>query len=219
MTCHECDALLQSHFDREPIPDRTALDAHLAVCSLCRAQWQAASRLDTGLALARPIIPPPELRGRIVAGVISQQRAARRLRRGVALVTAMAAAILLAILLVRSWSQTGETPKRPEDSPVVRETPPTPAPRSTDEAPSLRESLTQVAQLTLKKADDTVGEARSLLAGPPAPMNATPPAQTLRETGNALTVGLEPVADSAKRAWNLFLREIPSVRPAEKRGA
>jgi hypothetical protein len=41
----------------------------------------------------------------------------------------------------------------------------------------------------------------------------------LREAGNGITAGLEPVADSAKRAWNLFLREIPSVRPAEKRGA
>jgi hypothetical protein len=226
MTCHECERLLQCYLEGEPIPDRAALDAHLAVCSTCRSQWTAAMRLDAGLRQVRPVVSSPELCARIVAHVLVQQRASRRLRRGVAAAAALAAVVLVAVVLVRFWPQRSHGPTRLDDSSIADETPaPPPVRETSDAAPSLRESITQVAQLTLRKADDTVGEARALLPRPlandgvPAPPNGTPPAQRLREAGSGIGAGLEPVADSAKRAWSLFLREIPAVRPGEKRGA
>jgi hypothetical protein len=94
-------------------------------------------------------------------------------------------------------------------------------------SPSLRESVAEVAQLTRRKADETVGQALNLvpevLKAPPAdawprPTPLDPPARSLRQAGQSVTAGLEPVADSARRALNLFLREIPPVEAEGKRG-
>ncbi len=39
---------------------------------------------------------------------------------------------------------------------------------------------------------------------------------SLREAGQNVSSGLEPVANSARRAVNLFLRELPPVEPGKK---
>jgi hypothetical protein len=45
-----------------------------------------------------------------------------------------------------------------------------------------------------------------------------PPAQSLRQAGQGVATGLEPVATSARRAFDLFLRDIPPVAPEVKSG-
>jgi len=139
----------------------------------------------------------------------------------------LAAAVFVAVLLVRYWPRPADAvPAPPNDTPIVRETPsPKDAPDMSTPAPSLRECVTEVAQLTLRKTDETIGRARTLLpratpkeADPP-PTPAAPPTQPLREAGSAVTAGLEPVTDSARRAFSRLLREIPPVRTNDKRGS
>ena len=60
----------------------------------------------------------------------------------------------------------------------------------------------------------------------PMPMPAdealTPPlepsGQSLREAGEGVAASLSPVATSARRAFDLFLREIPPLPPEAKTG-
>ncbi len=222
MTCHDCQILLQQSLDHETIADSAGLEQHLAGCADCRA-WQAAARqLEKGIRhLPRPE-PTPELTRRIVRAVLAERRMRRR--RHVLTVSALAASLLIAVFLAAYLLR----PDTRQETLAVQ-TPPASQPRTPEnmETPepslSLRDSVAEVAQLTLRKADETVGQARSLWpnAAPkelrPVPSPLTPPVDPLREAGSSVTAGLEPVADSARRAFNLFLREIPPVRTEEKR--
>jgi hypothetical protein len=44
------------------------------------------------------------------------------------------------------------------------------------------------------------------------------PMRSLRDAGQGVSSGLEPVADSARRAFDMVLREIPTVAPGGKSG-
>jgi hypothetical protein len=222
MTCHDCQILLQQLLDHETIADAAALEQHLAGCADCRV-WQAAARqLDKGIRhLPRPEATP-ELTRRIVRAVLVE-RSMRRRRRLLA-VSGLAASLVIAVLLGAYLLR----PKARQQDLAVQTAPPShPRTPETLEAPgpslSLRDSVAEVAQLTLRKADETVGQARSLWpnAAPkeisPVPPPLTPPVDPLREAGSSVTAGLEPVADSARRAFHLFLREIPPVRTEDKR--
>jgi hypothetical protein len=46
-----------------------------------------------------------------------------------------------------------------------------------------------------------------------------PPSQSLREAGQNVSSGLEPVANSARRAMNLFWRDLPPMEPTKKHGS
>jgi hypothetical protein len=74
-----------------------------------------------------------------------------------------------------------------------------------------------LAALVGRTADEAVEQSRALLpAG--LPRQATfdadslaidPSVRSLREAGQGLSAGLEPVTTSARRAVDLFLREMP----------
>jgi hypothetical protein len=82
---------------------------------------------------------------------------------------------------------------------------------------SVREAGTALAALVERTADEAVGESRALLpAGLPrqAAFEADtlafdPSVRSLREVSQGLSAGLEPVTASARRAVDLFLREMP----------
>jgi hypothetical protein len=219
MNCSEFHDLIQRRLDGEAVTENGEVAAHVAACPHCRA-WQATlCRLEAGLkSLPRPI-QPVDLTENIVARVFADQRALRRRRFVVHTTVAIAAAVLVAVLIGQRLDQ--PQPKAPEN-PGLAEVPPNPpsTPESGTEAPSLRESVNSVAQLTLRGADETV---RSFLpeasANPPNPSPLTSSVASLREAGNSVTTGLEPVTGSAKRALNLFLREFPPTRTQEKRGS
>ena len=77
-----------------------------------------------------------------------------------------------------------------------------------------------VVSLTRRTADETIDQTRLLLpvnipqaslsAAPELRQVLEPPAQSLREIQESMSVGLEPVATSARRAVGFFLREIPT---------
>jgi hypothetical protein len=219
MTCTEFHDLLQPRLDGHG--ENGELAAHAAACPDCRARLVLVQRLETGLhALARPR-PNKTSTNRIVAIVLADQRARRRRRFAAVTVAALAASVLLAVLIgsrLGRQEPNDETAKLPPPEPVVRNTP---APQDRDKpGTSLRESVTGVAQLTMRSADETV---RSLIpysqANEQRPSALSSSVAPLREAGNSVTTGLEPVADSAKRALNLFLGDAPAARRSDKRGS
>lgn len=216
MNCHDFQQLLNRRLDGEEIADSAELAAHLVTCGECRSLRAAARRFEAGLRLVRPSLPPADLAHRIVTQVFAERHAARRRRYTVRAVAALAAALLLAVL-VGAWAT-----HRDQEGAVLQHAlvvPVQPEAIATM-GPSLRESMTRVAQLTIRSADETM---RNLLPSTPANDAALAPLSTsvasLREAGSSVTTGLEPVTDSAKRALSLFLREIPSVPAEDKRGS
>jgi hypothetical protein len=82
---------------------------------------------------------------------------------------------------------------------------------------SVQEMGAVVASLTSRTREATVAQTRRLLPPMPQPdlaeMTVTAPlepsAQSLREAGENISAGLAPVRQSARRAVELFLRELP----------
>ncbi len=231
MNCVECQELLQQRLDGDPIPDRATLDAHVGGCAECRSWHSAVGRLTEGLRLLTPPVPREGLSDRIVARVLADRRSSVRWRRRLMVATALAASLLLAALAGYFWNRAPDTGPAAvdvvqDDSPSRRQD------AASEQSPSLRESVAEassaVASLTRRKTDETMGQAQLLwpvvaqapgLEQPPggaSPLD--PPAQSLREAGQGVSAGLEPVANSARRALDLLLREIPPVDVENKLG-
>ena len=174
-----------------------------------------------------PPIPPPHLAGRIVAGV-----AARRRRRRVRLVLWAGAAAAAAMLMLAVWrALPGSSRPRSAATPLVAgPAPQPPAPPPAAAHATLRESVAEagsaVASLTSRTADETVARTKILI---PVGVDPTlgkldleppldPPTLALRQTGQGVSAGLEPVTDSARRAVGLFLRELPPMEATPKGG-
>jgi hypothetical protein len=88
------------------------------------------------------------------------------------------------------------------------------------------EARSAVASLARRTADETVSDGQLFVPTVPVEVPSEevlgpplePPAQSLRETGQGVATGLEPVANSARRAFDLFLRDMPPVTPEGKSG-
>jgi hypothetical protein len=217
MSCAEWDNALQERLDGGPASGRPGLEPHLATCPTCRERHAAARRLEEGLRLLAPPSPPAGLADRIVGRVLAEHRA--RLHRRHQLlraVAAVAAAVLLVCFTV---------PDRPAPPEWV---PPVAVERQPASVPSLRDSFAEassaVVDLTRRTADETVGQGRLLVpvvvATPPdAAGDPLPPVHPLREAGQGVSTGLDPVTDSARRALDLFLRDIPPMGSDAKQGS
>lgn len=217
MDCRQWEELLQRRLDGE---EDAALQRHLLGCPHCAAHRPALLRLLNGIAALTPPTPPPELTDRLTRTLLRearQQKALRfRWRVGVVSALASAAALLIAVG-VWSWSQ----PAKPLGGGVVV----TPGPKA-EPPPPLRESVARagdaLASLTNRTAKDTLDRSSTLLplmkqsAEPlallPAPVEPRLE-QPLREATDSVSSGFSPVADSARRAVGLFLRDLPVGRP------
>jgi hypothetical protein len=215
MTCPDCQQLLQRRLDGETVAE-AELAAHLALCGECRAWQAAAQQLQAGVRLLPRPVPPPNLAGSVVRLVLAERRVARRRRYVLGAVAALAAGVLLAVT-VSYWLPSREEGRPLPQQNIVEKKPEEPPPKN---AVSLRESMADVAQLTFKRADETV---RTLLPGAavnePGTAPTSSPVDSLREAGSSVSAGLEPVAESARRAWNLLLRELSPRRADDKRGS
>ena len=226
MTCPECSDRLQQWLDgrtRDAAPGDPP-----ALCPAC-AEWAAAARrLDCGLRLLTPPTPPPHLAERIVAGVAVRRRRRYRVVFWAGAAAAAAAAVLLIVVAWQAYraggAPTAPTPtaQGPGPAPAV----PTPAEAHTTLRESVEEAGSAVASLTSRTADETVAKTKGLIPVIVDPSLGKfdlqppldPPARTLREAGEGVSSGLEPVADSARRAVGLFLRELPPMDAAPKGG-
>jgi anti-sigma factor RsiW len=207
MNCHECSDQLQQFLDGETPADD--FDAHLAVCKNCRALHAAARDLIQGLALWSPPSPRPDLADRIVRSVV-RDRVQRRRRRW--LMSAGAAAGIVIALSSAWWPKTVHPEPQPHQ---IAE--------SDNRQPSLEENVQQagqaIADLTRRTAVDTLQSGRTFLPSVELtsaidPQVALPdlPAESRKAWSDALggvSVGLEPLTNSARQAASFFRREVP----------
>jgi hypothetical protein len=216
MNCPDCRDSLQQWFDA-----RTPDAAPPPLCPVCAEWGVAAGRLDHGLRLLAASAAPASLADRIVARI-----RARRRRRVRILFAAGGVAAAAMVLLAVWFSFPVRQPTKPEVNPPFA----VKTPELEPVAPSvnLRNSVAQagsaMASLTSRTADETVAKTRALLPAVVDPsvgkldLPTVAPARSFRETGESVTAGLEPVADSARRAVSLFFRELPPMDAAPKTG-
>lgn len=223
MTCDDCRRHLQARLDGESAAEDD-LRAHLASCADCRALGTAAHRLRVGLLATAVPTPPAGLADRIVAGVLADHRRRRRRRALVVAAAglAVAASVVLALVLKDRLA--------PSPSGFVQNDPGPPANPPAAPPPSLNENMEQatsaVASLARRTADETMSNGQLLV--PSVPLDMPPeevlgpplesPAQSLREAGQGVVTGLEPVTTSARRALDMFLRDMPPMGPETKSG-
>jgi hypothetical protein len=226
MNCHAWQDLLQQHLDGVSPPG--ALDRHLLDCPDCAARRLDVRRLLDGLALLHPPVPPADLADRVTDQLVAEVRArrARTWRRRVgSLVALAAAAAILLTLGLWSWGPISggnlDRKAAPGSSQVAGPDPSSVHPP----APHLRDSVTQagqaVAALTSRTASNTMERTTTLLPlvkgsgldplteGDSA---GEPKLEPLREAAGGVSAGLAPVADQARRAVNLFFRDLPMGR-------
>jgi hypothetical protein len=225
MNCSEFQNWLQQCLDGETIADAVDIEGHLASCSSCRELRTAAGRFVQVLKAQIGPAPPDRMRDQLVSlaleEIARQQQAHKRWNRRLGITAALAAGLLLAVLLGRSWWQTNVNVK-PVPSPesvVAKEEKSTPV----EGHPSLniQEAGSALVALVNRTADETVGQSRVLLpqgvSAPTLPASEDwqpalePGAESLREAQEGVALGFEPVTSSARRAVNLFLREIPPM--------
>jgi hypothetical protein len=230
MRCLDSEALLQGRLDGEALHDRAALDRHLAECALCRERHAAAARLlDEGLPALREG-PSPLWTTRVISALRIDDRHTRWRRYGLAALAA-AACVLLAILTGWFWPRPAE-PDGPGTDVHARQEEKSTQPSPPEKEPSLRATVAEaeeaVKSLSNRIADNTVEQVRTLLAAsasaevgpmPTLPTVASieqpldPAARSLQGTGRGVTTGLQTVANSARRAFDFLLSELPPVAP------
>jgi predicted anti-sigma-YlaC factor YlaD len=206
MNCGETLTWLQSRLDGGFAPMPAGVATHASECSECRGRIRAAKLLIGHLA---PRLPrhraTPLLTERIISAV---HRDARRqhIGRWAATGAALAAAIVLAVWLSVRALNTAKPGEGMALAPM--------------KAPSLRAEFVgagdAVASLTKRTASETLGESRLLVPKIEVPKFVTASwslaTAPLDSTGKGIADGLEPVATSARRAVNLFLRDTPAIR-------
>jgi hypothetical protein len=229
MTCREFLDLVQQRLDGAGALSETGLENHLRECPACADRFRAARLLSQGLRLLAPPLPPPGLERQISSSVRSALRRRRLARRGAIAGSLAAAAILVAIGLRMSTvpprpSANRETAQRALVTPRESALPD----RSKAQNPSLRNTLAEagdaVASLTSRTTDEAIDQTRLLLPIVSRPslgeveLRSDTTARPLREAGQNITAGLGPVATSARRAVDLFLRDIPPLSGQERNG-
>lgn len=225
--CQPTVARLQAVLDGERGWHALDADPHPADCPVCRERVRAARLLRAALAEpAAPFPVPAGLTHAILAGV----RADRRLRtRRRAVFAAGGLAVAAGVLLAAWWFGGG----KPVESGGVREVVIVlPAPPSPDTAPAPRPLRIndEIARAggALRDSSRTLTEPAAsgpkvfasfttLPKLPPAPVAADlePARRTLAEIPAAARSGLQPVTESAQRAFQRLLKDVAAVSPGK----
>ena len=226
MTCGEIIERLHELAERGTSQPDGPLAEHLATCPACAGWYAAVKRFGQGLRTLDVPRPPKGFAERVAAQVQFDRLACARARRRWLAAAAVAASLLLAVSLgysLLSKKTVAVSPGPPAADNGGRASEATPSPRA-----SVAEAGDAVAALSRKATDETVEQTRLLWPVVSAPISfdgvelstpLDPSAQSLREAGQNVSTGLEPVTTSARRAVNLFWRDLPPVEPAKKQGS
>jgi len=219
MNCRDFQQFLQSGLDRDSdaAADLPEVERHLANCHSCRELHAAALRLVEGVSLTSWPQPPPDLFRRTVSRVLRDRRPGPS--RFAVAALAIAASIALMALFYRR-----------EPVPVVSVAPAEP---SRAELPTTfpldtHEVGQAVAALAQRTAGETIGQTRFLVPlvagkpriGPPSfrSLPSDPSANSFQAVAFGVGNGLKPITDSALRAVNLFMRQVPGVETQRRTG-
>jgi hypothetical protein len=206
----ECDAyaaVVQSVLDGER-PAGALATVHAANCDDCRSLAKSARALATGIRFLAQSIATPEFTDRVVPAVRFERRRGRVIRRA-SVAAALAASVLFAVVVAKS--------RAPGDRAVAeRETLPEPSMRPPPVEDSIREAGSAFVSLTKRTAAETLAPARSLLAGIERP-DASPTADPPKIEGATAASPIAPITNTARRAINLFIRDVGALAPSSNR--
>jgi len=224
MNCCEFQNWLQQRLDGEASSTADDVEGHVAACASCRELQVVAGRLIQALGAQAAPAPPngmsDQIMSLVLSDITSQHQARKRWNRRLGVTAALAASLLLAVALGYSWLPSNRRPGPPNsDSLVIKDEKSTPAQAQT--SLNIQEAGSALVALVNRTADETVGQSRVLLpqgvSAPTLPASEVwqptlePGADSLREAQEGVAQGFEPVTSSARRAVNLFLREIPPM--------
>jgi hypothetical protein len=220
MNCPEFQGLIQGWLDGQlPAPEDGAAALHLGSCPSCRQLLRAARLVNDTLGRSPWPAPPGRVSQRIQERLLHEVRTRARARRLVA-TTALAASLMLLAGTVYFLSRPAA------DSPNVAQNPSDAA-----AVPSLHQQVEEASEafvsLTERTARKTVDESRLFLpqlappalAGNDVVLTLEPSSQSLEEIKRGMSLGLEPVTSSARRAVDLFLGEIPQKETGQRKGS
>lgn len=210
---------IQSVLDRIHPASILAADPHPAACAACRERVRAAQHLIGAFAENRPVTVPAGFADSILAGVHRAERLQFR-RRAAALFGgfAMAAAIGLAV-----WFNQPKDPSVAKQEPVVpQQHGPAPAPtppiRVNDELAKASDAIRESSRTITEPVGSVASLTDTLFKAPTVPMGIDlgPAGKSLSEIPDAAKSGLEPVTNTAQKAFNRLLRDVTAIQPKAK---
>jgi hypothetical protein len=214
MACNKFQNAVQQFLDGRTDAFDLECAAHRSGCAACQADYLAALRLARGVQLLEKPFPPSGFLDRVSAAVLADE--IRPSTRGAARrwleVLAVAASLMLFISLGMRFISHSKTP--PPAAPEVA-TIPDQNPMALDQ--SFAEASSAVASLGRRTADQAIEPARRLIAtaADTPVLKAEPVADVVKPADEALAPiregaakSFEPVANSARRAVSLFMRDL-----------
>ena len=205
--CDRFANLVQAALDRDrPLSD---LDTdHVIQCEACRDLAAAARMLSANLEPLSSIAVPADFIERIVPVVAAERSRERLLRRGVMAGLASLAATVMAVFFgIPRGQDPAVAIQEPASSALIK---PPPVEHS------LREAGLAFANLTKRTAQESIAPARNLLktidwddeptAAPQLPKESASPVETVA-----------PITNTARRAIDLFIRDVGSLAPTPPR--
>jgi len=208
--CEPGQAALQRFLDGEADWDTPDASAHRAACVACRDDLAFARSI-------RQLTPPPppvNLGPLLLTAVVSDHRRRRFVRLAVAW-AALAASVVIAVIAFRPSNNAHNQPN-PEVvvAPKSNKAPTPEPPRPIGD--SVAEARDAIVTLTKRTASETRDGSARLLVSPKLPdlPDTGDNLEPLADAGSGAAKSFEPVASSARRAVNFFLR--PGEPPARQ---
>jgi hypothetical protein len=224
MNCPEFHEHLQRRLDGEPLAEAAA--PHLEACAECRALFDAAGRLETGLRLLTPPPPPPDLAPRTLGRVVAARRARLRWRWAAGVALAASVAVVAVVLWSRQPAHEEPAPLARKEIPPPKETPPEKKELDGSKEPAeppLRPTLAQARDAVDRWTErfwDKTREQAELWRDVTVPLEVSrvdfggspvPPKQASPHPG--LGTGLKTVAALTKRGLNFMARDSAPLWP------
>jgi hypothetical protein len=187
--CAEYLELLNDALDERRVP----VSGHPEQCELCRCATAAFSTPPR-------VVVPSGFAIRVTRAAVRDRLRQRTLVWAGRV--AIAASLMLGIGLTLRPKPAAEVVVRPE--PV--------APLNT----TFRDAGAALVSLTVKTTDETIAPAKTLFAPPPLPPVRPPVPESVPNIPDSAKASLEPFADTARRAVNLFVRDVGGAAGVRK---
>ncbi len=203
--CERIAALVTRILDREASAETLADDSHLVECTACREMVAISEQFP--LPTPKPSMLFTERVVRAADRDFRQRRRTRWMVRSGAMV--MAASVLVAVVAMKPWAA------KPNEIVQVPEVKSTVKPVKIEQ--SFAEAGSAFVSITRKATDQSLAPAVNWIAS----RDATVPAErteirTLANLPNAAKDGIEPIANTTKRAFNLFVRDVAGLTASGK---
>jgi hypothetical protein len=215
--CAAFRRILQDRLDGSGEPLPAALEAHRDACPACDADFRAAEIFLQGWHPGKMAALPNEKIDRLVQAVVSDRLVGFQDRRATyrQLLPLLAAAACLALaVIIGSRSAPGPSiePSKPAPVVVASKEQPISIDQSLAEAGSTLAEISRKNKPVLAPDRWLPADAKSAESwlNEPLPDPIEPAAQSLANIRQGAVSGLEPVANTAKRAFALFAREVPT---------